>query len=95
MTPGRYPNGFFPHMICREEVVELLRYLMLHPGCTRKQIMQDTQLTYSDVSQILPKLRGQGIITATPQRCDKRNKNTYSISGIYLPAISHDLGGVV
>lgn len=93
MTPGRYPKGF-ANLICRGDVQSLLHYLLLHPGCTRMQIMQDTQLTYSEISQLLPRLKSNGIITAE-QKKKRHTYSIYSISRIYLPALSQDLGGAV
>ena len=90
MTPGRYPKGF-ANLICRGDVQSLLHYLLLHPGCTRMQIMQDTQLSYSDVSQLLPRLKAKGIITTELQK----ERHHYSISGFYQAALSQDLGGAV
>lgn len=92
MNPGRYPRGF-NNLICRAEVQNLLQYLLLHPGCTRMQIMQDTQLTYSEISQLLPRLKSNGIITAELKK-KRHTYSIYSISRIYLPALSQDLGGL-
>ena len=88
MTLGKYPKGL-SHMLSCEPVAELLRYLLQHPECTRKQIMQDTQLSISDVSQFLPRLVANGTVTTQLQR----RKHLYSVSGRYSSSLSCDLLG--
>lgn len=88
--PNTYPHGF---ALYREnpEVAKLLQYLMLHPGSSRLQIMSGTQCSISEVSRILPRLRSYGILDTVQQK----NKKLYSISGLYLPALAADFGGLI
>lgn len=92
MTRGRYPKGFHQYL-SRDEVCMLLRYLLQHPDSTQWQIMNETSLSKSDVSTLVPRLQSKGILTA--QRIQHAKIYSYSISGTYLPPLSQDLGGDV